>query len=172
MEEWYWIYICWSALFFIASCFKINIKFSKIIFRILAFYFSIFPMFHYLNYEIRDWMKVGIAGGLALIYLLILILRRNGDIRDMISSFVESVMGIAEGTLGWTIFIGAILLFWVIGGLIRGIFQPSEAVPADINRYFINCSDAFAQGYSNISRNEPGYRYELDRDNDGIACER
>ncbi|MNW62563.1 Excalibur calcium-binding domain protein [compost metagenome] len=37
--------------------------------------------------------------------------------------------------------------------------------------YFENCTDAFSKGYYNIYEHEPGYRYELDRDNDGIACE-
>lgn len=39
------------------------------------------------------------------------------------------------------------------------------------NLYFKNCSEAKEKGYSNIKKGESGYRPELDRDNDGIACE-
>ncbi|QUB37458.1 excalibur calcium-binding domain-containing protein [TM7 phylum sp. oral taxon 349] len=38
--------------------------------------------------------------------------------------------------------------------------------------FFRNCKEARAAGYSNMSRGTPGYREELDRDHDGIACER
>jgi len=38
--------------------------------------------------------------------------------------------------------------------------------------YFENCTDARSKGYYNIHRGESGYRPALDRDNDGIACER
>ena len=38
--------------------------------------------------------------------------------------------------------------------------------------FFRNCKEAHAAGYSNMSRGAPGYREELDRDHDGIACER
>ena len=37
--------------------------------------------------------------------------------------------------------------------------------------YFANCSDARAAGEAPIYRGEPGYRDELDRDGDGVACE-
>lgn len=37
---------------------------------------------------------------------------------------------------------------------------------------FTNCTQARAAGYSNIRRGEPGYAPKLDRDDDGIACER
>ena len=38
--------------------------------------------------------------------------------------------------------------------------------------YFKNCSAARAAGYSNMLEGEPGYARHLDRDGDGIACER
>lgn len=44
--------------------------------------------------------------------------------------------------------------------------------PARSNVYFANCSEARAAGAAPIRRGEPGYRPALDRDNDGIACER
>jgi hypothetical protein len=37
--------------------------------------------------------------------------------------------------------------------------------------YYANCTDAHAQGVSNIPVGSPGYRPELDSDSDGIACE-
>lgn len=37
---------------------------------------------------------------------------------------------------------------------------------------FANCSEARAAGRSNIRRGEPGYGSHLDRDSDGVACER
>ena len=36
---------------------------------------------------------------------------------------------------------------------------------------FRSCKDAKAAGYSDMKRGEPGYSPNLDRDNDGIACE-
>ncbi|WP_312126609.1 excalibur calcium-binding domain-containing protein [Brevundimonas sp.] len=39
-------------------------------------------------------------------------------------------------------------------------------------RYYANCSEARAAGAAPIRRGEPGYGAYLDRDNDGIACER
>lgn len=40
------------------------------------------------------------------------------------------------------------------------------------NLYFKNCKEARSKGYSSIKKGEPGYRKALDRDNDGIACEK
>lgn len=37
---------------------------------------------------------------------------------------------------------------------------------------YANCTAARAAGASNIRRGEPGYGPHLDRDDDGIACER
>ena len=37
--------------------------------------------------------------------------------------------------------------------------------------YYKNCSAARAAGAAPLYRGEPGYRSELDRDNDGVACE-
>lgn len=37
---------------------------------------------------------------------------------------------------------------------------------------YANCSAARAAGRSNIRRGEPGYGPHLDRDGDGLACER
>jgi micrococcal nuclease len=40
------------------------------------------------------------------------------------------------------------------------------------NVYYKNCTEAKAAGAYNIKRGEPGYSSKLDRDNDGIACEK
>lgn len=48
--------------------------------------------------------------------------------------------------------------------------EPSSRKPADAV-YYRNCSAARAAGAAPIYRGEPGYRAELDRDGDGIACE-
>lgn len=37
--------------------------------------------------------------------------------------------------------------------------------------YFSNCTDARDAGYSNITEDKSGYRPDLDRDSDGVACE-
>ena len=39
-------------------------------------------------------------------------------------------------------------------------------------RHFENCTAAFDAGVFNIRRSDPSYQNKLDRDNDGIACER
>ena len=46
----------------------------------------------------------------------------------------------------------------------------AQAVKSDV--YFKTCSAARAAGYSNMLEGEPGYARHLDRDGDGIACER
>lgn len=37
--------------------------------------------------------------------------------------------------------------------------------------YYENCTEAREDGAQSIREGEPGYREELDRDGDGIACE-
>ena len=37
--------------------------------------------------------------------------------------------------------------------------------------HFANCADARAADAAPLHRGDPGYREELDRDHDGIACE-
>lgn len=39
-------------------------------------------------------------------------------------------------------------------------------------RQFANCTEAFNAGVFNIKRSNPSYQHKLDRDNDGIACEK
>lgn len=47
---------------------------------------------------------------------------------------------------------------------------PAPARPSDV--YHRNCAAARAAGAAPMRRGEPGYRPGLDRDNDGIACDR
>lgn len=47
---------------------------------------------------------------------------------------------------------------------------PAPAPPAEL--HFSSCKEARAAGYSHIRRGEPGYSPHLDRDNDGIACDK
>lgn len=44
--------------------------------------------------------------------------------------------------------------------------------PAPSGAYYANCAAAHAAGVTPLRRGQPGYRAGLDRDNDGIACER
>lgn len=43
---------------------------------------------------------------------------------------------------------------------------------ASDGRQFANCTEAFEAGVFNIRRSDASYQTKLDRDNDGIACER
>lgn len=49
--------------------------------------------------------------------------------------------------------------------------EPTEDAPAR-SAYYANCSAAKAAGAAPLYRGEPGYRSGLDRDGDGVACER
>lgn len=54
--------------------------------------------------------------------------------------------------------------------LVWGLF--AQPVTAEENIHFSSCREAWENGYSDIHRGEPGYSSKLDRDGDGIACER
>jgi hypothetical protein len=45
---------------------------------------------------------------------------------------------------------------------------PSEVAPP---AYYASCADARAAGAAPLVAGGPGYRIELDRDGDGVACE-
>ena len=47
---------------------------------------------------------------------------------------------------------------------------PLQPAPAELN--FRSCKEAHAAGYSHMRRGEPGYSPHLDRDGDGIACDK
>ena len=48
---------------------------------------------------------------------------------------------------------------------------PRKDKPGEDDIYYENCSEARADGAESIREGEPGYREELDRDGDGVACE-
>ncbi|MEV5934687.1 LAETG motif-containing sortase-dependent surface protein [Streptomyces sp. NPDC052079] len=48
---------------------------------------------------------------------------------------------------------------------------PATAVAHDGNHPFKNCTDAYDNGYSNITKGDDHYGKHLDRDNDGIGCD-
>ena len=49
---------------------------------------------------------------------------------------------------------------------------PSVAVAHDGGHPFKNCSAAYAAGYSNIPRGDAHYGAHLDRDGDGVGCDK
>lgn len=49
---------------------------------------------------------------------------------------------------------------------------PKTSYQGTSSVYYPNCTAARKAGKSNIRRGQPGYARHLDRDNDGIACER
>ena len=51
--------------------------------------------------------------------------------------------------------------------------RPATPTPApSAELYFSSCKEARAAGYSHMRRGEPGYSPHLDRDGDGIACDK
>ena len=48
----------------------------------------------------------------------------------------------------------------------------APAAPAPASDYYANCTAARAAGAAPLSAGQPGYRAGLDRDNDGIACDK
>lgn len=49
---------------------------------------------------------------------------------------------------------------------------PAYTPPAPTEVYYANCAAARAAGAAPIHRGQPGYRPALDRDNDGVACDK
>ncbi|MET8134676.1 excalibur calcium-binding domain-containing protein [Streptomyces sp. NPDC005251] len=47
---------------------------------------------------------------------------------------------------------------------------PTTSSP-EVGAYYENCDAARAAGAAPLHRGDPGYRSELDRDGDGVACE-
>lgn len=54
----------------------------------------------------------------------------------------------------------------------EAIQQTTTTATPQQNLNFRNCKEAKAAGYSNIRRGEPGYSSRLDRDGDGLACDK
>lgn len=55
---------------------------------------------------------------------------------------------------------------------VRSQAAPSASAPSPSGIRFRNCKEARAAGYSHMRRGEPGYSEGLDRDGDGIACDK
>lgn len=70
------------------------------------------------------------------------------------------------------------ILVWAAGVFAVIVLYPSDEQPANqssgvvsASAYYRNCDAARAAGAAPLYRVSPGYRRELDRDGDGIACE-
>ena len=50
--------------------------------------------------------------------------------------------------------------------------EPQSEPEEQARTYYANCTEAKAAGAAPLYRGEPGYRDKLDRDHDGIACEK
>jgi hypothetical protein len=67
---------------------------------------------------------------------------------------------------------GAALVGLAVGAKLNASNTLSSSVSELTSaRYYPNCSAARAAGVAPLNQGDPGYRSELDRDNDGIACE-
>jgi hypothetical protein len=78
------------------------------------------------------------------------------------------------GAVAIGLVIGLLIAFNDSGALARKVAASAgpvgeHAPPA--GPYYSNCDDAQAAGVAPLYAGEPGYRPEMDRDNDGIACE-
>ncbi|MET9135709.1 excalibur calcium-binding domain-containing protein [Streptomyces parvulus] len=49
---------------------------------------------------------------------------------------------------------------------------PSAALAHDGSHPFKNCTEAYEAGYSNIEKGDPHYGAHLDRDDDGVGCDK
>ena len=69
-----------------------------------------------------------------------------------------------------TVEVGADLA--IVGGSGGGSSESAPAEePKQESTYFPNCKKAKESGAAPLHRGDPGYREELDRDGDGVACE-
>lgn len=55
------------------------------------------------------------------------------------------------------------------GALLSGSLLGAGAAQADPDPYYKNCAEARAAGVTPIHKGDPGSRFGLDRDGDGIA---
>lgn len=80
----------------------------------------------------------------------------------------DSGLSVAYMLAGATFGMGAFVVVDSFG-------PPEEASPLGAlslrATYYASCREAFQDGRANIRRGEPGYRMQLDADNDGLACE-
>lgn len=59
----------------------------------------------------------------------------------------------------------------VSNGALQNVKDRATSEPTK-GRQFVNCTEAFNAGVFNIAKSDPSYQAKLDRDGDGIACER
>lgn len=161
-----------SALSFIASILARKVKVLKIIFYFIAFYLGVFPVAHFLS--LRKWGESLTFLILILTYIAIIMLRNAKSVRRKFPSVVAWIKEvIIEGSLGLVaLIVGSFLYFAIPSFFVEEIEPLPKSEPVEQSLYFKNCTEAFSNGYSNIRRGKAGYRSGLDRDNDGLACER
>lgn len=77
------------------------------------------------------------------------------------------------GGLTWFVLgVGATILAFLAMNAANDQQSPRRLGSAGFNDvYYPNCDAARAGGAAPIRRGDAGYRSELDRDNDGVACE-
>lgn len=92
--------------------------------------------------------------------------RRHGaDVRKQVRQ-----IGSVAGLMMVGVVIGA-AGFVLVDSLRPPEKQTRDGVLSLRGPYYASCREAFQDGRANIRRGEPGYRAELDADNDGLACE-
>lgn len=166
-----WIMAFISMVCYLVSFVKLfnkKLKFIKYILRFYAYFCAIGLFFVSLSESDHIFTILGLT--LFTMYTLILLFIKQRDALVALRTFFSG-LGIITKSLvgiGAVCILGYFLLTLPIGNYITTNTPYDEIEPV----YFENCTDAFSKGYSNINVNEPGYSSELDRDDDGIACER
>jgi len=65
----------------------------------------------------------------------------------------------------------AVVVWQVTGAIQESRIPPEQRLAVERSVYYSGCSAARAAGAAPIHRGSPGYRAEMDGDDDGIACE-
>ena len=165
----FWIMLSVSLVCFIASYLAIftnKLKFIRYILRFYAF-FSAIGVFA-TSIENKTFREVTYTSLFFLLcYILVIGYLKRRNLKNNLFTILEVIGGVFKVVL----IIGSLCF----GGYLLSLIPNSNddsTVHKQENIYFENCTDAFYRGYSNITVNEPGYESRLDRDNDGVACER
>lgn len=69
---------------------------------------------------------------------------------------------------------GSVKLTVILSALVFGgtwLALSPDGIQVQVEPFYQNCSAARAAGAAPLERGEPGYRYKVDADNDGLACE-
>lgn len=150
-------------LFFCTSKSKFGNKWGHIIFPI----YLIFGLFLFSIYSIGDGHYY--IGAICLLALLLYSLYKILEYRISKSSDSEEPDWLPYLSF-FPVLIAIIALFCLPNNYIS--FQDSNSTTTENESvYYSNCTEAKYMGAAPIYRDEPGYRSELDRDNDGVACE-